>query len=121
MCGDDHVALNYWRNNNNEEEGRLLFGSLADTYLLPKWFISWRLRNALSEIYPNLSNVRFDLIWGSQLAFPLNSMPLIGRDKSFDDHEDINECTKSGVWYATGFAGHGIVSFFVVYLFISMT
>lgn len=110
MCGDDHVALNYWRNNNNEDEGRLLFGSLADTYLLPKWLISLRLRNSLSEIYPNLSNVKFDLIWGGKLAFPLNSMPLIGRDKSFDDNEDIDECTKSGVWYATGFAGHGIVS-----------
>lgn len=115
MCGDDHISLNYWRNN-NKDEGRLLFGSLADTFVLPNWLISWRLRNAMKEVYPQLAHVHFDHIWGGKLAFALNSMPLIGRDTDFDDIvSDTNEETKSskngssGVWYATGFAGHGIV------------
>lgn len=115
MCGDDHISLNYWRNN-NKDEGRLLFGSLADTFALPDWIISWRLRNAITEVYPQLNNVRFDHVWGGKLAFAPNSMPLIGRDTDYDDI--ISDTTEkshssdnfsSGVWYATGFAGHGIV------------
>ena len=104
-CGDDHVSLNYWRNN-NKDDGRLLFGSLADTFVLPEWLISWRLRNALKEVYPQLGNVQFDHIWGGKLAFALNAMPLIGRDSEYDDDDDIDG---AGVWYATGFGGHGIV------------
>jgi len=115
MCGDDHISLNYWRNN-NKDEGRLLFGSLADTFALPDWLISWRLRNAIKEVYPQLGNVRFDHIWGGKLAFAPNSLPLIGRDTDYDDSDrDTNQESQapknfsSGVWYATGFAGHGIV------------
>jgi len=124
MCGDDHVSLNYWRRTptlvqkkfkrNEDNEGRILFGSLADTYPFPKWLISWRLRYALTEVYPQLRDVKFDHVWGGKLAFPLNSMPLIGRDTDYDDNtqEDIdgmNKYSGGGVWYATGFAGHGIV------------
>ena len=116
MCGDDHISLNYWRNN-NKDEGCLLFGSLADTFALPEWLISWRLRNALKEVYPQLEHVHFDHIWGGKLAFALNSMPLIGRDTDYDNSvSDTNAKIQSpkndssgGVWYATGFAGHGIV------------
>ena len=46
-------------------------------------------------------------------------MPLIGRDIDYDDEgvttekegneNSIINYTKGGVWYATGFAGHGIV------------
>ncbi len=104
-CGDDHISLNYWRNN-NKDDGRLLFGSLADTFILPEWLISWRLHNALKEVYPQLGNVQFDHIWGGRLAFALNAMPLIGRDSDYDDDDDIDS---AGVWYATGFGGHGIV------------
>ncbi|KAL7544734.1 hypothetical protein ACHAWF_008095 [Thalassiosira exigua] len=117
MCGDDHIALNYWRNN-NKDDGRLLFGSLADTFSFPQWLISWRLKNALTEIYPQLKSVQFDQVWGGKLCLPLNAMPLIGRDTDYDADEDESnaDITKDtttfaagGVWYATGFAGHGIV------------
>ncbi|KAL7522334.1 hypothetical protein ACHAWX_007782 [Stephanocyclus meneghinianus] len=115
MCGDDHFALNYWRNNNNNE-GRLLFGSLCDSFSFPPMFISWRLRNALTEVYPHLSNVRFDHVWGGKLAVALNSMPIVGRDVDYDDdveRRDMSSASKfiteGGVWYNTGFAGHGIV------------
>ncbi|KAL7469242.1 hypothetical protein ACHAXS_009502 [Conticribra weissflogii] len=124
MCGDDHVSLNYWRrtptlaqNKFKREEdngGRILFGSLADTYPFPKWLVSWRLRNALTEVYPQLKKVKIDHIWGGKLAFPLDSMPLIGRDIDYDDDSNegtggMNRFSDGGVWYATGFAGHGIV------------
>jgi glycine/D-amino acid oxidase-like deaminating enzyme len=60
----------------------------------------------LKEVYPQLGNVQFDHIWGGKLAFALNAMPLIGRDSDYDDDDDIDG---AGVWYATGFGGHGIV------------
>ena len=62
--------------------------------------------------------------WENHLAFALNSMPLIGRDVDYDDdNDDIannndesgtiidvkTTVSEGGVWYATGFAGHGIV------------
>lgn len=118
LCGDDHVSLNYWRNDNTDE-GRLLFGSLADTYPLPRWVISWRLKRALTEIYPRLGDVQFSHVWGGKLAFALNAMPLIGRDTDYDTAETCpgddgeeaggRRLRDGGVWYATGFAGHGIV------------
>lgn len=115
MCGDDHFALNYWRDDNTPSK-RLLFGSLCDTYPFPTAFVSWRLRNALSEVYPHLSQVKFDCVWGGKLAVAMNAMPLIGRDVDYDDECDrenggdcIEDVTKYGVWYSTGFAGHGIV------------
>jgi glycine/D-amino acid oxidase-like deaminating enzyme len=119
--GDDHLILNYWRGNGNgsirdyddgSSRSRVLFGSLGDTYPFPMWFVSLRLRNALSEVYPQLRDVRFDEIWGGKLAFSPNSMPLIGRDLDFDDDDEDNggeNLTKGGVWYATAFAGHGII------------
>ncbi|WP_278359087.1 hypothetical protein, partial [Thermus thermophilus] len=89
--GDDHLILNYWRRNGpndsdgSNDDGRVLFGSLGDTYPLPAWLVSYRLRNALSEVYPQLRDVRFDRVWGGKLAFSPNSLPLIGRDVDFDD------------------------------------
>ena len=67
--GDDHILLNYWQTNdysagtNDNGEGRILFGSLGDTYPFPRWLASWRLRSVMSEIYPKFANVRFDYIW----------------------------------------------------------
>ena len=123
--GDDHVILNYWRTNdysagtNDNSEGRILFGSLWDTYPFPQWLASWRLRSAMSEIYPKFANVHFDYIWGGKLAMAINPMPLIGRDIDFDDAANTqngtiacdggSKLTEGGVWYATAFAGHGII------------
>ncbi|KAL3801445.1 hypothetical protein ACHAW5_006812 [Stephanodiscus triporus] len=121
--GDDHLILNYWRRNGlndgdgSNDDGRVLFGSLGDTYPLPAWLVSYRLRNALSEVYPQLRDVRFDRVWGGKLAFSPNSLPLIGRDVDFDDDDDDDHSdsgcgeihTMGGVWYATAFAGHGII------------
>ena len=115
MCGDDHFALNYWRNDNTEN-GRLLFGSLCDTYAFPLSFIAWRLRNALGEVYPSLSNVKFDYVWGGKLSVTMNAMPIIGRDIDYDDDDGSSDAnstsigtTTGGVWFNTGFSGHGIV------------
>jgi glycine/D-amino acid oxidase-like deaminating enzyme len=126
--GDAHIILNYWRKNDyiasgttsDNSEGRILFGSLGDTYPFPQWLASWRLRSAMSEIYPKFANVNFDYIWGGKLAMAINPMPLIGRDIDFDDAANNTQngsiacdggskLTEGGVWFATAFAGHGII------------
>lgn len=112
LCGDDYVCLNYWR---RTPDGRLLFGSLADTYPVPVWFAKWRLQKALANVYPQLANVKLEHVWGGTLAISRYAVPLIGRDTSFDTKNDNATTTtkpnfsNGGVWYATGFAGHGIV------------
>ena len=106
LCGDDFVSLNYWR---RTDDGRLLFGSLADAYPIPHWLAEYRLRRALREVYPQLPDVPFDHVWGGKIAFSRDAVPLIGRDEGFDDEITSNDPSKGGVWYATGFGGHGIV------------
>lgn len=108
LCGDDYVSLNYWRR--TEEDGRLLFGSLANAYPTPQWLAEYRLRRALLEVYPQLpADIPFDHVWGGRLAFSRDAVPLIGRDEGFDDNDTCSDPSKGGVWYATGFGGHGIV------------
>ena len=68
-------------------DGRLLFGSLADTFAVPEWLARRRLRHSLSMVYPELADVRFEYCWGGALAFARNAVPLIGRDSD-------------GLWYA---------------------
>ena len=99
------MSLNYWR---RTEDGRILFGSLADAYPIPNWLAEYRLRRALREVYPQLGDIPFDHVWGGTLAFASNAVPLIGRDEGFD-YYDSNKSSDYGVWYATGFGGHGIV------------
>ncbi|CAB9511511.1 Catalyzes the last two steps in the biosynthesis of 5- methylaminomethyl-2-thiouridine (mnm(5)s(2)U) at the wobble position (U34) in tRNA. Catalyzes the FAD-dependent demodification of cmnm(5)s(2)U34 to nm(5)s(2)U34 [Seminavis robusta] len=107
LCGDDFVSLNYWR---RSKDSRILFGSLADAYPIPQWLAEYRLRNSLHQVYPQLQNVPFDHIWSGRLAFPRDAIPLIGRDEGYDHHDNTStNPTDGGVWYATGFGGHGIV------------
>ena len=120
---DDQFILNYWRSgggpspNDGGSSSRVLFGSLGDAYPQPSWLVSMRLRSALSEVYPQLRDVRFDRVWGGKLAFSPNSLPLIGRDVNYDDDDDRGDAgadggenfTRGGVWFATAFAGHGII------------
>jgi len=109
LCGDDFVCLNYWR---RTDDGRLLFGSLADSYPTPQWLAEYRLRNAMRQVYPQLGDVPFEHVWGGYLAFPRDAVPLIGRDEGFDDASPVgvvNQPCNGGVWFATGFGGHGIV------------
>ena len=109
LCGDDFVCLNYWR---RTPDGRILFGSLADAYPIPQWLAEYRLRYSLRQVYPQLADIPFDHVWSGKLATPIDAVPLIGRDVGYDDDVNVKETPMSsdgGVWYATGFGGHGIV------------
>ena len=89
---DDFLALNYFR---KTDDGRLLFGALADMYPTTKENAEIRVRAALEQVYPTLKDVKFDYFWGGTLCMGRNAVPLIGK---VDD-----------IWHAVGFGGHGIV------------
>ena len=90
---DDFLSLNYFR---NTEDGRLLFGGLAECYPAGMSGAEGRLRKELERVYPQLAGVKFDHFWGGTLAMGRNAMPMIGRGSD-------------GLWYSSGFGGHGIV------------
>eukprot|EP01061_Rhynchopus_euleeides_P007912 TRINITY_DN16976_c0_g1_i1.p1 TRINITY_DN16976_c0_g1~~TRINITY_DN16976_c0_g1_i1.p1 ORF type:complete len:507 (+),score=135.80 TRINITY_DN16976_c0_g1_i1:97-1521(+) len=90
---DDFLALNYFR---KTDDGRLLFGALAETYPSAPESAEGRVRAMLGQVYPGLQDVKFDYFWGGVLCMGRNAVPLIGEQEE-------------GLWYATGFGGHGIV------------
>jgi len=93
MVFDDRFALSYFR---PLPDGRLLFGGLAEAIPVSVDKLEHSMKEGLVEVFPQLEGVRCDYIWGGTLACGINWMPLIGQ-------------RKPGLWYATGFCGHGIV------------
>ena len=78
-------------------DGRLLWGSLARGYAHPADVAKATLLADMREFFPQLADCRVDVVWHGAMAFAPHCMPLIGK-------------TPRGVWYATAFGGHGIVT-----------
>jgi len=102
---DDRFALNYYR---PLPDGRLLWGGFAQTFPISRAKLKQEMVKDLLRVYPSLELVtpqgsaqprciQAETAWGGTLAYGLSLMPMIGR------HPD------NGVWYATGFGGHGLV------------
>jgi gamma-glutamylputrescine oxidase len=77
------------------DQGRLLWGGKITTALSRPKRLGHILRNNIKDVFPDLGHPRIDYDWIGQMAYALHKMPLIGRDQT-------------GIWYATGFGGHGI-------------
>jgi gamma-glutamylputrescine oxidase len=99
---DDRFALNYYR---PLPGGRILWGGLAQTYpVMEESVLREKMLNDLLVVYPQLKGrVKVESAWGGTLAFGMDMMPLIGRRNDEEGEEG------EGVWYATGFGGHGLV------------
>ena len=54
------------------------------------------LLNRLHRVFPQLKNIEAEILWGGRINCSENLMPMIGKDSD-------------GVWYSTGFGGHGVV------------
>lgn len=87
-------VLNYYRPLGG---GRLLFGSLVSAKPLAPKDIAPALTAELRSLYPQLHDreIPIEAAWGGELAATRRLMPLVGRERS-------------GVWFATGFGGHGL-------------
>ena len=77
--------------------GRLLWGGFAEAYpLKDKKILTEKIMKDLSRVFPQMSKVEPEVVWGGQINFGRRMMPLIGQ-------------VSPGIWYCTGFGGHGLV------------
>lgn len=89
---DTQVALNYFRMSNDH---RLLFGGGITAGPRPRAWIERHLQKAMTEVFPQLSDLRIDFAWSGALDMTANRMIQAGR-------------TPDGLWHAQGFSGHGV-------------
>jgi glycine/D-amino acid oxidase-like deaminating enzyme len=94
MIYDSKNYLYYYR---LTPDRRMLFGGRAAFF--PETPNSVRrsaeiLRRGMVEVYPQLQNTKVDFVWGGTLDFAFDIMPHAGQMK--------------GVYYALGYAGHGV-------------
>lgn len=89
---DSKFVLNYfWQS----RDGRLIFGG-GENYGKRFGEIEPRVRKQLSEIYPELSDVKFSHTWGGTLAVTATRLPFVGQ-------------VADGHYSAGGYSGHGLV------------
>ncbi len=94
MIYDSKNYLYYYR---LTPDHRMLFGGRAAFF--PETANSVRksgeiLRRGMIDVYPQLSDVKVEYVWGGTLDFAFDIMPHAGR--------------MDGIYYALGYAGHGV-------------
>jgi glycine/D-amino acid oxidase-like deaminating enzyme len=94
MIYDSKNYLYYYR---LTPDNRMLFGGRAAFF--PETGDSIRksadiLRRGMIEVYPQLRDVRVEYVWGGTLDFAFDIMPHAGQ--------------MDGIYYAVGYAGHGV-------------
>jgi gamma-glutamylputrescine oxidase len=93
MVADDRYCLSYFR---PLPDGRLLWGGLAQVVPVRHGDIAKALTENMIRVFPQLQGVKPQYVWGGTLAFTKSFLPLLGQ-------------RKPGLWYVTGFGGHGII------------
>ena len=91
VCNTNFV-IDYYR---ASADKRLLFGGRVSYSRRPPSDLSNALRRRMLTIFPQLSEVRYDYVWGGYVAITINRFPDIGR-------------VGKSVYYAQGFSGHGV-------------
>jgi gamma-glutamylputrescine oxidase len=76
-------------------DGRILWGGRITTLLAEPHNLAKMMRGDMAKTFPALGKAQVDYAWSGKMAYALNKMPLIGKDPD-------------GIWYATGFGGHGL-------------
>mgnify|MGYP002381575482 CR=1 FL=1 len=89
---DTRRAGDYYRLIN---DNRILWGGRITTRISEPIRLAEEMRGDMTSSYPQLGRPRIDFAWGGLMGYALHKMPLIGRD-----HD--------GLWFATGFGGHGL-------------
>lgn len=91
---DVNWALDYFRLSSDH---RLLFGGRASYSTLPPPNLSGTLRRRMIRVFPSLSEVKMDYVWGGYVDISLNRAPHWGR-------------LTGNIYFAQGFSGHGIAA-----------
>ena len=91
---DVNWALDYFRLSSDH---RLLFGGRASYSTLPPPNLRGTMLRRMSRVFPQLSGVKLDYVWGGYVDISLNRAPHWGR-------------LGSNVYFAQGFSGHGVAA-----------
>jgi gamma-glutamylputrescine oxidase len=91
---DVNWALDYFR---LSADHRLLFGGRASYSTLPPPNLSGTMRKRMTRVFPSLTGVKMDYVWGGFVDISLNRAPHWGR-------------LGNNVYFAQGFSGHGIAA-----------
>jgi len=89
---DTQVALNYFR---LSADHRLLFGGGITARPRVRAWIERHLQKAMTDVFPQLSDLRVEFAWSGALDMTANRIIQAGRDQD-------------GIWHAQGFSGHGV-------------
>lgn len=89
---DDRRAGDYYR---VVDGNRILWGGCITTQTRDPANLAEIMRRRIVETYPQLQDLKVAAAWSGLMSYARHLMPQIGR-------------TADGLWYATGFGGHGI-------------
>jgi gamma-glutamylputrescine oxidase len=91
---DTNRALDYFRLSSDH---RLLFGGRASYSNLQPPNLGWVMARRMRKVFPQLTDVEFEYLWGGTVDISLNRAPHWGR-------------IGSNVYFAQGFSGHGVAA-----------
>jgi glycine/D-amino acid oxidase-like deaminating enzyme len=77
------------------EGNRILWGGRITTRVSEPPHLAHAMRGDMLSTFPHVGQPKIDFAWAGVMAYALHKMPLIGRDAD-------------GLWFATGFGGHGL-------------
>jgi gamma-glutamylputrescine oxidase len=89
---DDRRAGDYYR---LVDGNRILWGGCITTQTRDPSNLAEIMRRRIVETYPQLADLKVAASWSGLMSYARHLMPQIGR-------------TGDGLWYATGFGGHGM-------------
>lgn len=89
---DTNFVLNYYR---RTADHRLLFGGRVSYTTFPPANLSVAMRRSMLEVFPRLTDVEFDHVWGGNVAITVERTPHLGR-------------IDGNVYFAHGFSGLGV-------------
>jgi gamma-glutamylputrescine oxidase len=89
---DTNRILHYYR---MSVDHRLLFGGRIASSLLRTPDLPQGMRRMVEHVFPQLSGIRFDYLWGGDVAVTMTRAPQLGR-------------LDGAVYYAQGYSGHGV-------------
>lgn len=91
--GDDRRAGDYYRL--VENGSRILWGGKITTRVSEPRRLGKLLHDTMSATYPQLKELKVEMVWSGLMSYARHMMPQIGR-------------LPNGLWYCTAFGGHGL-------------
>ena len=92
--GDTRMNCDYYR---PLADGRLLWGGDITARQQPPRQLAEQMRGRMVQVYPQLADAKVDFAWQGTMSYARHRMPAIGQ-------------AAPGLWYATGFGGHGMAT-----------